>query len=73
MFIDHLVLNRARAGGNSRTPLGVESFAENLIVALMGATMPFLSLSGSGPGPAAREQHGQAGGDHYQGEHAEQH
>jgi len=41
VFIDHLVLNRARAGGNSRTPLGVESFAENLIVALMGAAMLF--------------------------------
>lgn len=29
----------ARVGGNSRTPLGVVSLAENLIVAAMGAVM----------------------------------
>ncbi|MEB3168532.1 MAG: MauE/DoxX family redox-associated membrane protein, partial [Synechococcaceae cyanobacterium] len=37
VFIDHLALNCACVGGNSRTPLGVVSFAENLIMALMGA------------------------------------
>ena len=39
VFIDHLALNCACVGGNSKTPLGVVSFAENLIMALMGAAM----------------------------------
>jgi glutaredoxin len=39
VFIDHLDLNCACVGGNSRTPLGTVSFAENLIMALMGAAM----------------------------------
>ena len=39
VFIDHLALNCACVGGNSRTPLGVVSFAENLIMSLMGAGM----------------------------------
>jgi len=39
VFIDHLALNCACVGGNSRTPLGVVSFAENLIMAAMGAVM----------------------------------
>jgi hypothetical protein len=30
---------KAGVGGNSRTSLGVVSFAENLIMALMGAVM----------------------------------
>ena len=39
VFLDHLALNCACVGGNSKTPLGVVSFAENLIMALMGAVM----------------------------------
>jgi glutaredoxin len=39
VLIDHLALNCACVGGNSRTPLGVVSFAENLIMTLMGAVM----------------------------------
>jgi glutaredoxin len=39
VFIDHLALNCACGGGNSKTPLGVVSFAENLIMAAMGAVM----------------------------------
>ena len=39
LLIDHLALNCACVGGNSKTPLGVVSFAENLIMALMGAAM----------------------------------
>jgi hypothetical protein len=39
VFIDHLALNCACVGGNTRTPLGVVSFAENLIMTLMGAAM----------------------------------
>ena len=36
VFIDKLALNCACVGGNSRTPLGVVSFAENLMMAGMG-------------------------------------
>ena len=39
VFIDHLALNCACVGGKSKTPLGVVSFAENLIMAAMGAVM----------------------------------
>ena len=39
VFVDHLALNCACVGGNSKTPLGVVSFAENLIMAAMGAVM----------------------------------
>ena len=39
VFIDHLALNCACVGGNSKTPLGVVSFAENFIMASMGAVM----------------------------------
>lgn len=39
VFLDHLALNCACVGGNSKTPLGVVSFAENLIMAAMGAVM----------------------------------
>ncbi|MEB3321184.1 MAG: MauE/DoxX family redox-associated membrane protein [Cyanobium sp.] len=39
VFLDHLALNCACVGGNSRTPLGVVSFAENLLMAAMGAVM----------------------------------
>jgi hypothetical protein len=39
VFIDHLALNCSCVGGDSKTPLGVVSFAENLIMALMGAVM----------------------------------
>ncbi|MGB5135730.1 MAG: glutaredoxin [Prochlorococcaceae cyanobacterium] len=39
VFIDRLALNCACVGGNSKAPLGVVSFAENLIMTLMGAVM----------------------------------
>ena len=46
VFIGHLALNCACVGGNTRTPLGVVSFAENLIMTLMGAALLFgVSLS----------------------------
>lgn len=41
VFIDHLALNCACVGGNTRTPLGAVSFAENLIMTLMGAALLF--------------------------------
>jgi hypothetical protein len=39
VFVDHLALNCACVGGNSKTPLGVVSFAENLLMAVMGVVM----------------------------------
>jgi hypothetical protein len=39
VFIDQLALNYACVGGNSKTPFGVVSFAENLIMAAMGAAL----------------------------------
>ncbi|MCP9809246.1 glutaredoxin [Cyanobium sp. HWJ4-Hawea] len=39
VFIDQLALNCACVGGNSKTPLGVVSFAENLIMTAMGLVM----------------------------------
>ncbi len=39
VFIDQLAINCACVGGNSKTPLGVVSFAENLIMAAMGAAL----------------------------------
>jgi len=51
VFVDHLALNCACVGGNSRTPLGVVSFAENLIMGLMGLAMliqPVMALASGG-------------------------
>lgn len=39
VYIDKMALNCACIGGNSKAPLGVVSFAENAIMALMGATL----------------------------------
>ena len=39
VYIDKLALNCACVGGNSKAPLGVVSFAENAIMALMGAAL----------------------------------
>jgi glutaredoxin len=39
VFVDKLALNCACVGGNAKVPLGVVSFAENLLMALMGAVM----------------------------------
>jgi glutaredoxin len=47
VFIDRLALNCACVGGNSRTPLGVVSFAENLMMGVMGTLM--LVAGGVGP------------------------
>ncbi|AFY61074.1 glutaredoxin [Synechococcus sp. PCC 6312] len=41
VFIDKLALNCACMGGNSKAPLGVVSFAENAIMALMGVMLLF--------------------------------
>jgi glutaredoxin len=39
VFVDKLALNCACVGGNAKVPLGVVSFSENLVMALMGAVM----------------------------------
>jgi glutaredoxin len=39
VFVDHLALNCACVGGNSKTPLGMVSFAENLLMTGMGVVM----------------------------------
>jgi glutaredoxin len=41
VYIDKLDLNCACVGGGSRTPLGVVSFAENAIMAIMGGVLLF--------------------------------
>ena len=45
VYIDKLALNCACVGGNSKAPLGVVSFAENAIMAVMGGMLTFSSLS----------------------------
>jgi len=44
IYIDKLALNCACIGGNSKAPLGVISFAENAIMALMGASLIFSAI-----------------------------
>jgi len=39
VYVDKMALNCACIGGTSKAPLGVVSFAENAIMALMGATL----------------------------------
>ena len=39
VFVDKLALNCACVGGNAKVPLGLVSFSENLLMALMGAEM----------------------------------
>lgn len=45
VYIDKMALNCACIGGSSKAPLGVVSFAENAIMALMGATLIFSAVS----------------------------
>ncbi|MBV5260087.1 glutaredoxin [Synechococcus moorigangaii CMS01] len=45
VYIDKIALNCACIGGNSKAPLGIVSFAENAIMALMGATLIFSTVS----------------------------
>jgi glutaredoxin len=46
VYIDKMALNCACVGGNSKAPLGIVSFAENAIMAIMGAILTFSSLTG---------------------------
>lgn len=45
VYIDKMALNCACVGGNSKAPLGVVSFAENAIMAGMGALLIFLAVN----------------------------
>ncbi|WLT39108.1 glutaredoxin [Synechocystis sp. B12] len=44
VYIDKLSLNCACIGGNSKAPLGIISFSENAIMALMGVSLLFSSV-----------------------------
>ncbi|MEC4985536.1 MAG: glutaredoxin [Oscillatoria sp. PMC 1068.18] len=46
VYIDKLALNCACVGGNSKAPLGIVSFTENAIMAIMGAFLIFSALDG---------------------------
>ena len=45
VYIDKLDLNCACVGGGSRTPLGIVSFAENAIMAVMGGVLLFSTFT----------------------------
>ena len=47
VYIDKLALNCACVGGNSKAPLGIVSFTENAIMAIMGAALIFSSVTGN--------------------------
>ncbi len=45
VYIDKLALNCACVGGNSKAPLGIISFTENAIMAIMGAALIFSTVT----------------------------
>lgn len=47
VYIDKLALNCACVGGNTKTPLGIVSFAENAIMVGMGAFLIFTTVGNS--------------------------
>jgi glutaredoxin len=51
VYIDKMALNCACIGGNSRAPLGVVSFAENAIMAIMGIALTLSVLTGTDLAP----------------------
>lgn len=55
VYIDKLALNCACVGGNSKAPLGVVSFAENAIMAVMG-TIAIATTLNAPPLPEAMNQ-----------------
>ncbi|MCM1983796.1 MauE/DoxX family redox-associated membrane protein [Lyngbya confervoides] len=52
VYIDKLALNCACVGGNTKTPLGIVSFAENAIMAGMGAFLIFTAVGEGTPASA---------------------
>ncbi|MGF1482431.1 MAG: glutaredoxin family protein [Cyanophyceae cyanobacterium] len=55
VYIDKLDLNCACVGGGSRTPLGIVSFAENAIMAVMGAVLLFSTVTGEAESAKLKE------------------
>lgn len=55
VYIDKLDLNCACVGGGSRTPLGVVSFAENAIMAVMGGVLLFNTFTGQAESAKIRQ------------------
>ena len=55
VYIDKLDLNCACVGGGSRTPLGVVSFAENAIMAIMGGVLLFNTFTGEAESTQLKE------------------
>ncbi len=45
VYIDKMALNCACVGGNSKAPLGVVSMTENLMMAIMGAILIFMTVT----------------------------
>ncbi len=45
VYVDKLALNCACVGGNTKTPLGIISFSENAIMAVMGAVLIFNTVT----------------------------
>ena len=55
VYIDKLDLNCACVGGDSRTPLGIISFAENAIMAIMGGVLLFSTVTGEAESAKIKE------------------
>ena len=55
VYIDKKDLNCACVGGDSRTPLGIVSFAENAIMAVMGGVLLFSTLTGEAESAKLKE------------------
>jgi len=55
VYIDKLALNCACVGGNSKAPLGIISFAENAIMALMGGALIYSAATGEVESAKVRE------------------
>ena len=55
VYIDKLALNCACVGGNSKAPLGVVSFTENAIMAVMGGVLLFNTFTGEAESAKIKE------------------
>lgn len=55
VYIDKLTLNCACVGGNSKTPLGIVSFIENAIMAVMGGVLLFNTFTGEAKAAKIKE------------------
>ena len=55
VYIDKLALNCACVGGNSKAPLGIISFTENAIMAIMGAALIFSTVTGEAESAKLKE------------------